>query len=278
MTLMRRFTQLSSLALAGLLACGPAWAAKPEAKAPATPATPPAATPPPSAATPAPAPPKPEETLSPEQIAYKAQIKEAYHQATALAQKGDLAGAQKVVEDVGAKAGTTDPCYDELHGTVLALAKDYAGAQAAFERQLSKAPDSHIGRFNRAEMIMLQGRYDEAEKEFVAVETQTSGRDPAVADLCRFKRVVCLLCAGNLKAADLLVPPLQENSESPALCYARATLEYAKQNTTKAIQLLDDARTRFSEGVDNLYTDSLVELRWGQRDEAGKFFFKPRLR
>jgi tetratricopeptide (TPR) repeat protein len=208
----------------------------------------------------------------------QARVKDAYHRAAALANDGNLAGAQKVVDEFGDAQGRSDPYYDELQGTVLAIAKDYPAAQAAFERMLAKTPNSHIGRFNRAEMIMLQARYDDAEKEFAAVEELASGRDPAVADLCRFKRIMCFLSAGKLTAADLLVPPLQENSESPALCYARAALAWAKHHTTKAVQLLEDAHTRFSEPVENLYTDSLVELRWGQRDETGRFFFKPRLR
>ncbi len=272
----------AALGVVCALAVDAALAAPPEKKPPvsATPA-PAAATPAPAPATPAAAPnapAPPAETLTPEQLAHKELILDAYRRATALAKAEDFAGAHKVVEEFGAKAGVADPFYDELQGTILAMAKDYVAAQAAFERLLAKTPDSHIGRFNRAEMLLLQSRYAEAEKEFLAVEDMTSGKDPAVADLCRFKRVISLLCVDQVGAAGLLVPPLQENFESPALCYARATLEYAKQNTTKAIQLLEDARTRFSEGVDNLYTDSLVELRWGQRDEAGKFYFKPRLR
>jgi tetratricopeptide (TPR) repeat protein len=202
----------------------------------------------------------------------------AYRQAAALAKASDFAGAEKVIAELAPKLPPGDPFCDELRGTVLALGKDYAAAQQAFERVLATTPESHINQFNRAEMIFLQGRYAESEPAFAAVEQLTSQRDPAVADLCRFKRLLSLLAQGKIQAAEVFVPPVQEPGESPALTFSRATVAFAKKDHAAANRFLADAYARFTTGVTNLYSDSLVELHWGQRDPEGRFHFRPRLR
>src|SRR2546423_1116504 len=87
-----------------------------------------------------------------------------------------------------------------------------------------------------------------------ATPSSAGPRGPGVAGFCRSKRVHCFLALGKPGSADLLVPPLREGNESPALSYARAAQAYIAGNPTKAVQLLEDARTRFSQGVDNLFT------------------------
>jgi predicted Zn-dependent protease len=265
-------------AAAPLLALAlPVVAAQPIAKPQATPAPAPALSLAPAvpASPAAPVPTEKPPELSPEEAARKQLINDSYRRACELAKGGDFDGAFRVVQDFAARAGASDPYYHELRGTVLALKKDYPAAQKAFEQMLAVTPNSHIGRFNRAEMIFLQGHYEEAEKEFAAIEETVGPRDPAVADLCRYKRVLAFLAMGKTSAADLLVPPLREGNESPALSYSRAAQAYVAKNIVKAVQLLEDARVRFPEGVDTLYTDSLVELHWGQRDPQGHFIFKP---
>jgi tetratricopeptide (TPR) repeat protein len=213
--------------------------------------------------------------VTPEQQALRVA---AYRQVAALAKAGDFAGAEKAITTLSAQLPGGDPFPDELRGTALATAKDYAAAQKAFERVLAKTPESHINRFNRAEMIFLQGGYAQAGQLFSEVEDFTSQRDPAVADLCRFKRILCLLAEGKIPAAELIVPPIREPAESPALTYARAAIAFSKRDDTTAKAMLGDAQARFSLGVANLYTDSLVELHWGQRDSEGRFYFRPKLR
>jgi hypothetical protein len=99
-------------------------------------------------------------------------------------------------------------------------------------------------------------------------------RDVAIADLARYKRVICRLAKGDLPAADLLIPPVKEDEESPALTYSRAALAYRKSDLKAANQLAEKAQARFTEGVQNLYLDSLLELGWMQRDAEGKYRFK----
>lgn len=197
--------------------------------------------------------------------------------ARSLAQKGDFENALKVVEE-WPKRSSKDAFYYELKGTVQTLAKDYEGAETSFTKMLEQQPTSYVALFNRAETIMLQGRYAKAEAEFEKVEQDRSGVDAPVADLARFKRVACLLAQTKLPAADLLVPPIQENNESPALYYSRAMIRWVRKDIPGATKLLSEARTHFSPDVDNLYTDTFVEFGWGRRDETGQFVFAPKFR
>jgi predicted Zn-dependent protease len=204
----------------------------------------------------------------------KAQISAAYKRATELAKAGDFPAAQKAIDEYAAQAGADDSFIHELRGTVLTQQKDYAAAEKEFAIVVERAPSSHIGRFNHAEVVFLQKRYDDAEKEFAAVEALMVERDVAIADLARYKRVICKLAKGEMPAADLLVPPVKEDEESPALTYSRAALAYRRGDLASANELAEKAQARFTEGVQNLYLDSLLELHWMEREAEGKYRFK----
>ncbi len=203
--------------------------------------------------------------------------REVARNATALAQEGKFKEAKELVEEIGKRSGD-GAVYFELKGTVLTLEKDYAGAEVSFSKMLERQPNSHVARFNRAETIMLQGRFAEAEKEFALVEEERSAVDAPVSALARFKRVACLLGQRQVMAAALLVPPVREAEEIPAFYYARAMIEWVRKDPQAANKLLSEARSKFPPSVDDLYTDTFVELHWGRRDESGKFSFSPGFR
>ena len=144
-------------------------------------------------------------------------IQDALARATTLAHSGDHAGAAAVVDEVQKRLGPKDPFVDELRGTLLTLKKDYVAAEASFKAMLEKAPESHVGRFNLAEIMFLQAQYSEGERAFAAIESGKRETDPALADLCRFKRVVCFLASGRIEEAEALLPRLEKGPSSPAV-------------------------------------------------------------
>jgi tetratricopeptide (TPR) repeat protein len=197
----------------------------------------------------------------------------AVRRANELAGAGDFAGALKVVEETVTRLGPKDPFPDELRGTVLARKKDYASAEASFRAMIEKAPESKVGRFNLAEVIFVTGRYGEAEKGFGALETECTGGDPAVADFCRFMRVVCLLAAGEAAHAQALVPDGEGLIVSPFSRYARAALHYASKDWDGAAKEIDAARKDFSPSIESTFVDAFIELGWGDRTSSGPFAF-----
>jgi tetratricopeptide (TPR) repeat protein len=203
----------------------------------------------------------------------KSPNRSALEHASQLCRDGDYPAAAKVVEEVEARLGAADPFVYELRGTVLSLQKDYAGAEMEFRRMQERAPASHVARFNIAETVFLQARYDEAERDFAALEATKREPDPALADLCRFKRVVCRLALGNVEEAETLLPRSEKAPSSPAVQYSRAAIRFARNYQARAVETIQQARKEFPEGVENLFVDSFIELRWGHRDEQGKFAF-----
>ena len=200
-------------------------------------------------------------------------IGSALERATTLARAGDHAAAAAVVDEVRAKLGPKDPFADELRGTVLTLKKDYTAAEASFRAMLEKDPESHVGRFNLAEMLFLQTRYDEAERTFAAIESAKREADPALADLCRFKRVVSFLAGARVAEAEALLPRAEKGPSSAAVQYARAAIRHVKKLPMRAAETINHARKEFSPDVENLFVDSFIELRWGSRDDSGRFAF-----
>ncbi len=200
-------------------------------------------------------------------------IRDALPRATTLARAGDHAGAAAVVDEVQTRLGPKDPFVDELRGTVLTLKKDYVAAEASFRAMLEKAPESHVARFNLAEMLFLQARYDEAERAFAELESARREVDPALADLCRFKRVVSFLAGGRVDEAEALLPRSEKGPSSPAVQYSRAAIRHIKKLPARAAATITQARAEFSPDVENLFVDSFIELQWGSRDDGGKFAF-----
>ncbi len=187
----------------------------------------------------------------------------AVEQAANFVRQNNRSGADGVIDSVENKLGADDPFVDELRGTVLTLEKEYTAAEGCFRKMLTKVPDSHIGRFNLAETVFLEARYEEAEHYFATLESSRRDIDPALADLCRYKRVVCLLALGLNDQANALLPASSEGVSSPAVQYARAALSFARKDRPAAVAAIQQARKDFSPDVENLYTDSLIELRWG---------------
>lgn len=200
-------------------------------------------------------------------------IQDALARATTLAHAGDHVAAGAVVDEVAKRLGPKDAFVDELRGTVLTLKKDYGAAEASFQAMLEKAPDSHVARFNLAEMMFLQARYDEGERAFAALESTRREADPALADLCRFKRVVSFLAGGRVEEAEALLPRSEKGPSSPAVQYSRAAIRFVKKLPARAAETINHARTEFSRDVENLFVDSFIELNWGSRDSEGKFSF-----
>jgi len=199
--------------------------------------------------------------------------RDAVRRASEFARNGETSAAAAVVEEVAKRSGRTDPFPDELRGTVLVLERNYEAAEKSFRVMLSKDPESYIGQFNLAESIFLQHRFEEAERVFSAVESQRSGADPALADLCRFKRVVCLAAAGLPDRAEQLLPKADDTPPSPAVQYSRAAIQYVKKAYLRAGSSVEAARKKFSPEVESVFTDSFVELGWGTRTKAGQFNF-----
>ncbi len=202
-----------------------------------------------------------------------AQKKSALERASSLAKEGRYPAAEEVATELAKKLGDRDPFPDEIRGAIYTIKKDFPAAAASFRAMLAKSPESPVARFNLAETQFLARRYGEAEQSFAELESAQRETNPAVADLCRYKRVVSLLAAGSPDKAKALLPPPSDTPPSAAVRYAGAAVDFSQKNVTKANSEIEEARRAFSAEVESLYVDSFIELHWGTRDSAGHFNF-----
>lgn len=217
--------------------------------------------------------PKPEPLLESKKISPE---RKGYLEATEFAKAGDFGKAMDIAKTLRGKMLDSDPYPDELEGTIYVLKKDYPSAEAAFRRMLEKAPDSRVGKFNLAEVQFLQKKYEEAEALFARVEAAENDRDIAIGDLCRYKRIICLIAGRMNGRADEM---LQTQSKTPAgsrrwIEYAQLALAYSKGEPAAANEMLEAMRKKGDLEIEDLYLDSFIELTWGERDTKGKFRFK----
>lgn len=213
---------------------------------------------------------------------------ESLEHATQMARAGDFDGAVALAEQLRLRMVASDPFPDELLGSVLTIKKDYVNAEKSYRAMLVKAPNSPIAHFNLAEVIFLQTRYEESEEMFAALEATQSQTDPALADLCRFKRVICLLALRKIQVVEKMMPPPPEKKESstaplneqqevapqsPAVMYSQSAIQFFKGQLADANQTIAIARKQFTPETENLFVDSFIEMEWGGRGAEGTFAF-----
>jgi hypothetical protein len=60
------------------------------------------------------------------------------------------------------------------------------------------------------------------------------------------------------------------------LSYSKAAIQYARGEREVAAKTLAQARAQFGASVEDLFSDSFAEMKWGERDAAsGRFGFFP---
>lgn len=195
--------------------------------------------------------------------------KSASIRASELAQRGDVAGADKIVAEVAKRVGEGDAFVDELRGAVLTAERKFPEAEASFRSMLEKTPASVVARFNIAETLFLQGRYGEAQAAFAELEATHTGVEPSTLALCRYKEALCLLAVGSIAEAEKLAQAKRGGTDSPSERFSQAAIHFARRNYAKAEQSLAQARSATQANLAAAYTDSLIELGWAVCDAKG---------
>lgn len=105
----------------------------------------------------------------------------------------------------------------------------------------------------------------------ISAESARHESDPALAALCRFKRVVSFFdkraCGRGASAS------CGNRSIQPRSVVFAGGLRFIKKLSARAAETLNHARNEFTPDVENLFIDSFIELHWGSRDDGAKFAF-----
>jgi tetratricopeptide (TPR) repeat protein len=140
------------------------------------------------------------------------------------------------------KLDPNNPETANLFGIVASKKKDYAEAVSRFNRALTENPKYYTAKFNLADVLMLQGNYEQAR----SVLTDLSRIDPK-SEVVQFKFALSYVLANKTDQASALIDEMDFPGKTPAYYYARAAVWLKKG--------LDKDANQYSVNAHKYYTD-----------------------
>jgi len=131
--------------------------------------------------------------------------------------------AEGKLEDAVAQAALAqklDPNNPEtanLLGVIALQKKDYSEAVTQLNRAIARDPKFYAAKFNLADVLMIQGNYDQAR----AVLEELRQFDPN-SEVVQFKVALTYILANQPEKASALIDEMQFPGKTPAYYYARA--------------------------------------------------------
>ncbi len=165
----------------------------------------------------------------------------------------------------------------ELRGIINTYAKRYKDAKAAFLRVQELDPDSHVATFNLAELEFLQGNFKEAAKAFEKIDGKQRGKMDDVADLARYKWVLCEIRktyepkeVTKTESARKIGDVIKGGGENPSFYFVQAAIAFAEQRFDEAQQWIDRSGEFFNPSQNDVYLDSFLEFGWVKQNDIGR--------
>ena len=150
----------------------------------------------------------------------------------------DAAADAKVAE----KLDANNPETANLFGVVASKKKDYAEAVTQFNRAITEDPKFYTAKFNLADVLMLQGGYEQAR----TVLADLSQIDPK-SEIVQFKFALSYVLANQTEEASAFIDEMDFPGKTPAYYYARAAVWLKKG--------LDKDANQYSVNAHKYYTD-----------------------
>ena len=186
-----------------------------------------------------------------------------YQQAFTAYQAGEYSQAQAMIE----KADTLKPDQPDgwnLRGMVYLKQNAFDKAEAAFTRAVALDPKLWAAQFNLAEAPFQGKDYARARDRFDKLLEQTDRfKDAKKWELVQYKAFLSCLLTGDLNDANRKLAKLPATGgATPAYLYAQAALAYNHKDQAAARKFLATAQTTFSSVLNDLFSNSLVEVGW----------------
>ena len=140
------------------------------------------------------------------------------------------------------KLDPNNPETANLCGIVASKKKDYAEAVSQFNRAITEDPKFYSAKFNLADVLMLQGDFDQA-RSILADLRQV---DPK-SEVIQFKFALSYVLANQIDEASAFIDVMEFPGKTPAYYYARAAVWLKKG--------LDKDANQYSVNAHKYYTD-----------------------
>jgi tetratricopeptide (TPR) repeat protein len=149
-----------------------------------------------------------------------------------------------------------------LEGAAWTKAKEFDKAKVAFKKCLSLDPESLEARFNLAELEFVSKNYEQALLAFDTLIADEPRFPARTRNLILYKIFLCNLMLDNTEKVNEMLAAFNYMSDTPEYYYANAAIAFHADDKDEARSWLRSAARIYSRMMQELFVDSLVELKW----------------
>jgi TPR repeat protein len=179
----------------------------------------------------------------------------------------DFDMALKLVDEAE-KVDPNQPATLNLRGEILMQQGKFDDAEASFKKAAKLDPKLQNAQYNLAQIPFKKKEYAKARDRFETLYKRIPGGDKnQAAALIKFKIYMTLLMEGKESRAHSMMEEFQFAGDTPARYYAQAAWEYKHNNAQKAEDWTNSANKVFSPALNGIFADAFYDVGWMQRPE-----------
>jgi tetratricopeptide (TPR) repeat protein len=180
----------------------------------------------------------------------------------------DFATALKLIDEAD-NADPNQPATVNLRGEILMQQGKFDDAENAFEKAAKLDPKLRDAQYNLAQIPFKKKDYAKAQDRFETLYKRIPGGEKnQAAELIKFKIYMTLLMEGKESRAHSMMEEFQFTDDTPALYYAQAAWEYKHNNPQKAEDWTNSANKIYSPALNSVFADAFYDVGWLQRPQG----------
>ena len=192
----------------------------------------------------------------------KGDAKANFEKAERAFEQHDFDGALKSL-DLAEAAVPNEAPYDNLRGEILMEQGKFDEAEVVLRKAFTADPKFREAEYNLAQVPFKKGEYAKARDRFEALFGETPGDDKNPASqLIKYKIFLTLLLEGKENEAQQLMDQFKFTGDTPALYYAHAAWEFKHRHQDEGTDWVSSARKIYSPPLNMVFADSLYDLGW----------------
>ena len=198
----------------------------------------------------------------------KAFARSKFEQSQQAFRQRDFANALKLVDEAD-KVNPNQPATLNLRGEILMQQGKFDDAEVAFKKAAKLDPKLRDAQYNLAQIPFKKKEYAKARDRFETLSKCIHGGEKnQAAELIKFKIYMTLLMEGKESRAHSMMEEFQFTGDTPALYYAQAAWEYKHNNAQKAEDWTNSANKIYSPALNGVFADAFYDVGWLQRPEG----------
>jgi tetratricopeptide (TPR) repeat protein len=198
----------------------------------------------------------------------KAFARSKFEQSQQAFRQRDFASALKLVDEAD-KTDPNQPATLNLRGEILMQQGKFDDAEAAFKKAAKLDPKLRDAQYNLAQIPFKKKEYAKARDRFETLYKRIPGGEKnQAAELIKFKIYMTYLMEGKESKAHSMMEEFQFTGDTPALYYAQAAWEYKHNNAQKAEDWTTSANKIYSPALNGVFADAFYDVGWLQKPEG----------